>query len=332
MKKFLLIVLPLAISSALAWYFYRQSFNEPLPAGLSPDPVRETAQSPLEDEFNEDTEDLGMDSELSREWRSGPAARRIVEVPPNEHFGQDAHRFEDIRNIEDDELGAFTDYNLEKALEGDLNAANRVVHAHRRCANAPVTAGQVELQVERTMRRFEWMAQNRRGRDRERPPPTEAELRDRYSRQYDNCRFTEQIFTPDLRKQLKDMADRGSVTGRYLYAMWPPDTFGKYDAFLVQQEWAEKALTYTLANLTEGETAGLLAFGQSYANNGMFTARDRNLGTAFIIAALDCGLELDYYATYVDRFLNSEQFMRDMEGDTRAQVLVMADGLKAFCR
>ena len=242
-------------------------------------------------------------------------------MPPNDSPGSPDSRYDDIRNIEDHELEAFTDHNLQKALEGDLNAANRVVHAHRRCANAPQTAQQVEQQVQRAARRLEWVAQNRRGRDRE--PPTEQELRDRYSQLYDNCGFMERMFTPDLRQQLERMANSGHVTARYLFALWPPDIFGKADAFLAQQEWAEKALAYTLANLTEGETAGL---------NGTFTARDRYLGTAFIMAALDCGLDLEYYANYIDRFLNSDQFSWDMGEDARAQVLVMADGLKAFCR
>ena len=44
------------------------------------------------------------------------------------------------------------------------------------------------------------------------------------------------MFTPDLRQQLEAMANRGLVTARYLYSLWPPDIFGKSDAFLAHQE------------------------------------------------------------------------------------------------
>ncbi|MBT8063118.1 MAG: hypothetical protein HKO64_11695 [Xanthomonadales bacterium] len=329
MKKLLLIVFPLALSSLAAWYFYQRAADIPA-TGPHTTAVDETLAeaSFVDQEFDGTDEEL--DGEVSRQWASGPAAKRVVEVPPNDAAGQaDDNRFDDIRNIGDDELAAFTDYNLQKALDGDLNAANRVVHAHRRCVKAPKTPAQVDQQVQRTMRRLQWAVENRNSN---REYPSEAEIRERYSQQYDNCRFTDELFNTDLRRQLEDMASRGHVTARYLFALWPPEIFGKADAFLAQQEWAEKALAYTLANLTEGETAGLLAFGQSYANNGTFTARDRYLGTAFIMAALDCGLDLEYYASYIERFLNSDQFRRDMADDPRAEVLVMADGLRTFCR
>ncbi|NND44144.1 MAG: hypothetical protein HKN58_02390, partial [Xanthomonadales bacterium] len=268
----------------------------------------------------------GMDR---ADWPSGPGARRLVHVPAGDASGAKAtSRYDDLRNISEDELEAFTDYNLEKGLAGDLGAANRVVHAHRRCASAPRSLVQIENQVQTQQRRYrQWAA--RGGNDR--GFPSEQELREQLTRQFESCRFMDSMFTPDLRRQLEEMAERGHVTARYLYALWPPETFGRADAFLRQQEWAERALAYTLANLTAGETAGLLAFGQSYANNGTFTARDRYLGTAFIIAALDCGLELDYYANYINGFLSSERFAGTAD-DPRDEVLVMADGLKGFCR
>lgn len=326
MRKLLVITLMLALALLGVRYW---PASEPEPAAAQPGTSRDTAPETVfqaEPDPNVAEElDAGMDRP---DWPSGPGARRIVEVPPNDTFGlAPESRYDDIRNISEEELEEFTEYNLDHALDGDLGAANRVVHAHRRCANAPQSLVQVENQVQAQQRRYQRWTE-RRGTSRN--MPSETEMREQLTQQFQNCQFMDGLFTADLRQQLEAMANRGHVTARYLYALWPPETFGRADAFLQQQEWAEKALSYSLANLTAGETAGLLAFGQSYANNGTFTARDRYLGTAFIIAALDCGLELDYYAAYVDRFLNSEQFAQTM-ADPRAEVLTMADGLKGFC-
>jgi hypothetical protein len=327
MKKLLVITLLVALALLGARYWPVTEHEQPAaPAGTSQGTTPEIVFEADPDPGVVEELDAGMDRP---DWPSGPGARRIVEVPANPAYQEPAaSRYDDIREIEEDGLEAFTEYNLNQALEGDLGAANRVVHAHRRCVNAPQSLVQVETQVQAQQRRFQRWAE-RGGTSRN--IPSETELREQLTQQFQNCQFMDGLFTADLRQQLEAMANRGHVTARYLYALWPPDTFGRADAFLQQQEWAEKALSYSLANLTAGETAGMLAFGQSYANNGTFTARDRYLGTAFIIAALDCGLDLEYYGAYVNQFMNSER-LAPSAGDPRGAVLAMADGLKAFCR
>lgn len=329
MKKTLLIILA-AVLALLAARYWKASepvdvtFLTEAPQGAVPESEPALDAETELDELEE--LDAGMDRQ---EGAFRNAARRIVHVPSDGILATpDEARYDDIREIGDDELEAFTDYNLRQALDGDLGAANRVVHAHRRCADAPGSLPEVESEVQRRLSRYERLAANRGSN---RTYPTEAELREQFTQRFEDCRFATELFTGGLRQQLEILANRGHVTARYLYALLPPEIFGRSDAFLRQQEWAEKALSYSLANLTEGEPAGLLAFGQSYANNGTFTARDRYLGTAFIIAALDCGLDLEYYGNYVSRFMNSERLAQSA-GDPRGAVLAMADGLKAFCR
>lgn len=329
MRKPLLIIMAVALTLLVArnWMVSEPvdvTFLTKAPQGAVPEPEPALEAETKLDELEE--LDAGMDRQ---QGSSRDAARRIVHVPSDGILATPAEaRYDDIREIGEDELEAFTDYNLRQALDGDLGAANRVVHAQRRCADAPSSPQEVEMQVQSRLSRYQWMAANR---SRNRAYPTEGELREQFTQRFENCRFTADLFVGDLRAQLEAMANRGHVTARYLYALWPPEIFGRPDAFLRQQEWAEKALSYSLANLTEGEPAGLLAFGQSYANNGTFTARDRYLGTAFIIAALDCGLDLEYYGSYVNRFMNSERLAQSAV-DPRGAVLAMADGLKAFCR
>ncbi|MDX1459897.1 MAG: hypothetical protein R3348_02460 [Xanthomonadales bacterium] len=329
MKRILITLIAMVALAAGAWTWLlsaQQTIPEhaTTPAGAG----QQEPQIPATEVFLEEPGGLFSEGDMD-DWRGRRSARRIVEVPDKVDSDQaESHRFDDIENIEQSELEAFTRYNLDRGLEGDLNAANRVVHALRRCERAPRSLQEVEHEVQRRQSRERWVAENRNPNHR---VSGEAELREQFMARFEDCAFREQMFTGDLRARLLEMAESGHVTARYLYALWPPEIYGRSDAFLRQQEWAERALTFTLANLTEGETAGLLAFGQSYANSGTFTSRDRMLGTAFIIAALDCGLELEYYASYVNNFLNAEHWDQ-MFQDPRTEVLTMADGLKTFCR
>lgn len=311
----------IAVLAAMAAVFWVQQPAEP----------ERLVEVPVSDSW-EDTQEVTATGYAGADSQDGPAEpalpdldtrrvnRRVVQVPSNGV----SPRYDNIDEIEESELAAFTRHNLDEALAGDLAAANRVVHARRRCENAPSSIAEAEQQVQqrlqRNMRRSE-------SRGREWNATREEEFRVQTMARYENCRFSDQLFTPDLRAQLERLASQGHVASRYLYALWPPELLGRPDAFLRHQEWAEKALSFTLANLTQGETFGLLAFGQSYSNSGMFTATDRYPGAAFVIAAVDCGLNLDYYTGFVDSFLNSDRF-----GEARQSVLLMADGLKGFCR
>jgi hypothetical protein len=322
MKKILLVVL--VVVAVTIGFLNKSWFRNEVPENSLSNIITEKEKLISDLDFDSFGSSAGMDEPALPDLDTLSFARRIAHVPSNTNAGL----YQNIDEIDESEIEEFTNTNLTEALAGDINAANRVVHALRKCKEVPNSKEAVEFEVNRMVQRYERMAENH---NRNRTYPGETELRERSTSQYENCKFNKSLFTTDLRQQLERMANQGHVAARYLYALWPPEVFGRPDAFLLQQEWSEKALNFTLANLTMGETAGLLAFGQSYANNGMFTTSDRYLGTAFIIAAIDCGLELEYYASYVESFLNSDRFSQ-MFQDPRPEVLSMAEGLKAFCR
>ena len=98
------------------------------------------------------------------------------------------------------------------------------------------------------------------------------------------------IWTEATRKQLEELARDGHVIARYIYATWAPQWALGPESFGQFTEYQTNALEFSFANLKEGEIAGLLAFGLSYWGPH-FTPFFPDLGTAFMKAALDCGLQ-----------------------------------------
>jgi len=108
------------------------------------------------------------------------------------------------------------------------------------------------------------------------------------------CQATRRLFGDDMRKRLEEEAKNGSVTARFLYAMWLPEQRQSNQANLI--EWITYqglAWDFTWANIREGEPLGLLAYGRSLEHSGSpyFTPRHYNYGPAFILASKKCGLE-----------------------------------------
>jgi len=105
------------------------------------------------------------------------------------------------------------------------------------------------------------------------------------------CDTTRPIFNQALRDRLNRLAENGSVTARYLYAMWLPDR-GKTeeDQLIDWLVYQNRALEYTWQNINEGQALGMLAYGKSLSSiqPAFFTARNRNYGQAFILAAEKC--------------------------------------------
>ena len=97
---------------------------------------------------------------------------------------------------------------------------------------------------------------------------------------------------------------------RYIYAIWVPSFDYELQEFEKNLEWTRKAYDYSYANLIEGESAGLLAFGMSYSS-GLFTRQDNRLGQAMTKAALTCEFE-----------------MPELEDILRSRVTVFVDMLK----
>jgi len=108
------------------------------------------------------------------------------------------------------------------------------------------------------------------------------------------CQATRGLFDGDIRKRLEAEAKNGSVTARFLYAMWLPEERNSNQSNLI--EWITYqglAWDFTWANIREGEPLGLLAYGRSLEQSGSiyFTPRHYNYGPAFILASQKCGLE-----------------------------------------
>jgi len=108
------------------------------------------------------------------------------------------------------------------------------------------------------------------------------------------CQATQGLFNNAMRDRLEELAKSGSVTARFLYAMWVPDQNVSNTMNLM--EWLTYqglAWDFTWANIREGEPLGLLAYGRSLEQSGSiyFTPRHFNFGPAFILAAQKCGLE-----------------------------------------
>ena len=99
------------------------------------------------------------------------------------------------------------------------------------------------------------------------------ESTDQYSdflwQRFEQCSSIRDRLEGNLRGDLARMAENGSVTARYLYAMWPPASYLGSAELDVMQDWLEyqdRALEFTWQNLFEHEPLGLLAMGQSFAS------------------------------------------------------------------
>ena len=95
---------------------------------------------------------------------------------------------------------------------------------------------------------------------------------------------------PDLREgTLFERAAEGDPVARFLYAMWRPD-----DPSSLQNdaqsplEYEAAALEFTLGNLADGHSLGLLALGISYSWGEYFTPARRSLGSAYLLASSLC--------------------------------------------
>jgi hypothetical protein len=110
---------------------------------------------------------------------------------------------------------------------------------------------------------------------------------------FDQCQATRGMFDSQARARIEELARSGSVTARFLYAMWVPVQHESNEDGLI--EWItyqSLAWDFTWANIREGEPLGLLAYGRSLEQSGTiyFTPRHYNYGPAFILASQKCGL------------------------------------------
>lgn len=215
-------------------------------------------------------------------------------------------------------------------LANDLAAATRLDGVHYRCREAPRSIEDVERRVANRMHAYVLVAEQNPGF----PIRDESEVRERHLETYKACQFWDALFDQKMRKELEQLANSGHAIARYMYAMWAPRISGQADAFFVQQEWSQKAMEFSLTNLTEGELAGFLVFVHAYGGSTSFTARDSDLSYAFLAAAVDCGLDLPQFTHQLESAFDPENALSrpGQEEDPRPRILAMAEGLKGFCR
>jgi hypothetical protein len=321
MRALLLIIL-LAVLALLAVREFRET---------QPDVAAATTQVALGDPADRPIEgfaDTHVQDEAAQapgDTIPQPGARQLVHVPGTASANDDAPDFHAL-GVANEHLEAYARYNLDLALANDLEAALRLDQVHTRCREVPETLADLDQHVERQIDMFAMF----RDKQPEFTPPDALEIRQRNLDQFAGCQFYKEFFNKALRERLSDLAAQGHVTARYLYAMWPPSVKGRTDAFFIHQEWAEKALAFSQANLAEGEVAGLMAFAHAYQKPGMFTTLNQEMGMAFQIAAQECGLDAPFVVTDIEHYLSDENFPPFRE-DTRPAVLAMVEGLRGLC-
>jgi hypothetical protein len=258
-----------------------------------------------------------------------PGARQLVHVPGTASANNDPPDFHAL-GVANEHLEAYARYNLDLALANDLAAATRLDGVHYRCREAPRSIEDVERRVASQVHAYTLIAEQNPGfRIRD-----ESEIMEQHLETYRACQFWDALFNQEMRKKLEQLANSGHAMARYIYAMWAPRISGQADAFFVHQEWSQKAMEFSLANLTEGELAGFLVFVHAYGASTSFTARDSDLSYAFLVAAVDCGLNLPQFTHQLDSAFDPENASPrpGQEEDPRPRILAMAEGLRGFCR
>lgn len=266
-------------------------------------------------------------------------ARRIKEVPFGKRDASDeSSEFKEVKTITAETIGEFARHNLDAGLEGDIESAYRTMEANSRCREAPRFEAEVDLMAEAMTKRAERFAaapsqpsQMNFSWSTTAAFPTISENR-KYQRSWMRaCENLRKSFGADLLVKLDEMAQRGHVIARYLFAMLPPDYLGKEDSFLVMQEWESKARYYSLQNLEQGELAGFLAFGTSYTSGKYFTPHEWHLGMAYGKAATSCGFSYGWVQKSMDTFFNYEH-LPELEWNRQPEVQIMADALTELCK
>ena len=245
-----------------------------------------------------------------------------------------------LKNTTPENVDSMAQRNLEAALNGDLEAGYYVQWALRNCQAIPLDSALLEKMIESYSEYANHMERegtpippegSHDGRDDlSASYPTEAQNREHLTRLMKGCQRLNGIFTSDLRQKLSDLAEKGHVLARYLYATWQPRPGLTPESWEIMQDWQLKALQYTYANLEDREAAGLLAFGQSYYD-ALFTPNIFSLAIALQKAALDCGFGGSHVQSFVSENL-SNPLVRFMDGSTMDDVLLMADYFADRCR
>jgi len=334
-KKSITVISVLVVVSLIALKLTIDHSNEPTPTN-----VASNKSDISNSEEVTHVKEGGKDKSESTLSEQKEHARRIIHVPGSVDGEHQEPLDSNTENTTPDNVDSMARRNLEAALDGDLEAGYYVSWVLKNCQAVPLDTALLERMIQGYT---DWAAQKERegtpippegsygGRDDLSAQfPTEAQNRKHLTRLMRGCQRLNSIFTSDLRQELSDMAERGHVLARYLYATWQPRPGLTPESWEIMQDWQLKALQYTYANLEDREAAGLLAFGQSYYS-GMFTPSIFSLAITLQKAALDCGFGGSNVQSFVSENL-SNPVVRFMDGSTMDDVFLMADYFADRCR
>ena len=342
MKKFAALLLAAIAGAALTLPVWRWWSG---PEGPAPEPAPAPVTLPAESDGEwGDTPDAGEDAPWSEgfgsEAPSAPtAARRLAPVPGAPAPGASGASLPDPLDLTPENIDGHVRSALAQALEGDFPAAYFLNRAWSMCRGFPEDEAGLERRVDQWNRRARRMSA--RGIDLERwaglgGPRAISEDPEENRRHlegwFDACGRVRETMTLDLRADLERRGRAGDPMARYLYALWPEENLTAEEAFERQFRWEQTARDFSLANLEQGEVAGLMAFGQSYLQ-GLFTARNPTLALAFALAAVQCGFEdvssRSFLSERIDRLTASE----DPADQERLRfVITMADSWTPLCK
>jgi hypothetical protein len=335
--RIVVAVVIIVVIASVSWWAIRQPDVE---KQATPIQVEEISEVAGETQSIEEVE-----QENAQEGEALTPTKRIVHVPDTRE-PDTLTEYEESRYLEinGENLARIATSALEKALDGDMQAATGLPRLRTLCRDNFTDEEWVEEEIQKTMNGL---------RDGSIPPegetvtftsmeglgftayPTEAENRTHMMQWFRACEHVRAIWTQDTRRQLEELASEGHVMARYIYATWVPEWKLDSDSFSQFTEYQSNALEYSIANLEEGEVAGLVAFGLSYWGLH-FTPTFPDLGTAFLKAALDCGLQSGIIENRVyhragDGTVDTSNLRNWYGGDPEA-VLMQAEELSKICR
>lgn len=240
-----------------------------------------------------------------------------------------------------DRLATVARQRLERALDGDLEAARQLQEFRWVCMeNAPYSPWDAERRIQSKARL--WAAQIAYNPDFD-PHNDEDSPWNLYESLEENraaiarwdraCQEIAALFSPAFRNKLARDAESGKVIARYLFATWPPGQVAPRAAALSLEErlqWEEAARRHTALNLAAGEAAGLLAFADSY-DQALFTGMNDLLDKAFELAAVECGYR-PVPDSWVSKFLEGDPESQWLSEEAAQRVRLLADSLASLCR
>ena len=329
MKQFfpVLIVLTIFLTGGIWWFQHDDAEQTDIQSvGTA---VSDGIEGALPDERLETDEEHPVISVVKEPTARG-VAKNIVHVPdvnagasePEQEAEPESEFKKDIKKL----LGT----SLEGAVEDSVNLARLM----NQCGSIPGNDAQVQNLLQTTQEKFrpdrKWGFGGGQKISFESFQDYEIYLRQKY----DQCHDIRSIFTRNLHGEIAKLAAGGNRIARYLYAMWPPSLGGKFRINQVPEwlEYQNRALEYTWQNIHEDEPLGLLAFGQSFAdqNGGFFTPTNFRYSQVFFLAAEKCGLKSNWLESETSKYI--VDLSKGIVGSKLNRIEMGADEIKElFC-